>query len=130
MHAVNRKRNRAVTVRMNEAEYADLQNRVKESGLTQQSYIIGAVSGSTIMPAEAIGALKDISMICAYNDRQLRGMATNINQIARIVNGQGIIPSEMELAEISTQIADFRKENEAVWQSIRSSIKKQSLTEP
>lgn len=130
MHAVNRKRNRAVTVRMNEAEYADLQNRVKESGLTQQSYIIGAVSGATIMPAEAIGALKDISMICADNDRQLRGMATNINQIARIVNCQGIIPSEMELAEISTLIADFRKENEAVWQSIRSSIKKQSLTEP
>ena len=130
MHAVNRKRNRAVTVRMNEAEYADLQNRVKESGLSQQSYIIGAVSGATIMPAEGIGALKDLSMICADNDRQLRGMANNINQIARIVNGQGIIPSEMELAEISTQIADFRKENEAVWQSIRSSIKKQSLTEP
>ena len=130
MHAVNRKRNRAVTVRMNEAEYADLQNRVKESGLTQQSYIIGAVSGATIMPAEGIGVLKNISMTCADKDRQLRGIATNVNQIARIVNGQGIIPSEKELTEILTQIIDFRKENEAVWKLIRSSIQKQSVMEP
>ena len=129
MNKVKRKRNKAVTIRMSETEYADFQKRVKESGLTQQSYIIGAVSGAAIIPAEGINTLKDISMICADNDRQLRGMANNINQIARIVNGQGIIPSEKELAEILVQIGDFRKENEAVWQSIRSSIQKQTVME-
>ena len=129
MNKVKRKRNKAVTIRMSETEYADLQKRVKESGLTQQSYIIGAVSGSAIIPAEGINALKDISMICADNDRQLRGMANNVNQIARIVNGQGIIPSEKKLTEILAQIGDFRKENEAVWQSIRSSIQKKTVME-
>ena len=50
MKKVKRRRNKAVTVRMNETEYADFQNKVKESGLSQQAYIISAVRGATITP--------------------------------------------------------------------------------
>ena len=54
MKKVKRRRNKAVTVRMNETEYADFQNKVEESGLSQQAYIISAVRGATITPSDEI----------------------------------------------------------------------------
>ncbi len=61
MKKVKRRRNKAVTVRMNETEYADFQNKVEESGLSQQAYIISAVRGATITPSDEIAVLKEIS---------------------------------------------------------------------
>ena len=40
----NRTHNNTITFRMNDAEYADLQSKVNESGLTQQSYIITSIT--------------------------------------------------------------------------------------
>lgn len=129
MQKVKRKRNRAVTIRMNEAEYTDFQNKVDESGLTQQAYIISAVRGATITPSDEIAVLKDISKTFADFERQVRGLGTNINQMAHVANGQGILPTEDSLLTISEQITNMRKESEELWQSIRSSINQQKVTE-
>ena len=43
-----RKRNYTVTIRMNKAEYDLLQNKVKESGQTQQAVVIHAIAGLKI----------------------------------------------------------------------------------
>ncbi len=129
MQKVKRKRNRAVTIRMNESEYTDFQNKVTESGLTQQAYIISAVRGATITPSDEIAVLKDISKTFADFERQIRGLGTNINQMAHVANGQGALPTESSLATISEQITTIRKESEALWQSIRSSINQQKATE-
>lgn len=124
-----RRRNKAVTIRMSEAEYDDLQNKVKESGLSQQAYVINAIHGSTITSAEEIDALKEFSRIFADQDRQMRGMATNVNQMARVANGQGLLPTATKLDEISDQIFDYRKEHDKAWLSIRSSISPLKITE-
>lgn len=123
-----RRRNKAVTIRMSEAEYDDLQNKVKESGLSQQAYVINAIHGSTITSAEEIDALKEFSRIFADQDRQMRGMATNVNQMARVANGQGLLPTATKLDEISDQIFDYRKEHDKAWLSIRSSISPLKIT--
>ena len=128
MRKVKRRRNKAVTVRMNESEYADFQDKVNESGLSQQAYIISAVRGATITPSDEITVLKDISNTFANLERQLRGLATNVNQMAHIANGQGAIPTEEELERLSAQLGNYRKESEDVWQSIRSSINQQKVT--
>ena len=122
MHKANRKRNKSITMRMSESEYSDLQARVTGSGLSQQAYIISAVRGATITPSDEIAALKEISRIFAEFVKQLRGMGTNLNQMAHVANGQGYLPGENILAELSDQIGSMRKEGEDVWQSIRSSI--------
>ncbi len=129
MQKVKRKRNRSVTIRMNESEYTDFQNKVTESGLTQQAYIISAVRGATITPSDEIAVLKDISKTFADFERQIRGLGTNINQIAHVANGQGALPIESSLATISEQITTIRKESEELWQSIRSSINQQKASE-
>ena len=122
MSNAKRKRNRAVTVRMNDCEYDRLQKKVSESGLSQQAYIIGAVCNAKITSSDEVAVLKDLSRLFADHERQVRGMATNINQMAKVANSQGSVAGEEELERISGQISDLRKESEEIWQSIRSSI--------
>ena len=129
MKKVKRRRNKAVTVRMNETEYADFQNKVEESGLSQQAYIISAVRGATITPSDEIAVLKEISKTFADFEKQVRGLGTNVNQMARVANGQGYLPGEEALARLSDQLGNMRKESEEIWQSIRLSINQQKATE-
>ena len=129
MKKVKRRRNKAVTVRMNETEYADFQNKVEESGLSQQTYIISAVRGATITPSDEIAVLKEISKTFADFEKQVRGLGTNVNQMAHVANGQGHLPSEETLTRLSSQIGKLRKESEEIWQSIRSSINQPKATE-
>ena len=129
MKKVKRRRNKAVTVRMSKAEYADFQNRVEESGLSQQAFIISAVRGATITPSDEIAVLKEISKTFAEFVKQIRGMGTNLNQMAHVANGQGYLPGEESLLRLSDQVGNMRKEGEDVWQSIRSSINQQKATE-
>lgn len=128
MNKVNRRRNRAVTIRMNETEYTDFMKRVDESGLSQQSYFINAVRGAVITPSDEIAALKEISKTFADLEQQLRGLATNVNQMAHVANGRGELPTENDLDLLSDQLAGYRWESESLWQSIRLLINQQKPT--
>lgn len=128
MRKTRRRRNKAVTVRMNDEEYAVLQTKVDESGLTQQAYIISAVIEGTITSSDEIAVLKDISKTFADLEKQLRGLATNVNQMAHIANGYGVLPAVNDLERLSAQLENYRKESEQIWQSIRSLINQQKVT--
>ena len=119
---IKRKRNKTVTIRMNDAEYDALQEKIKESGLTQQSYIINAIRDSNITSAKELEVIKDISRNFADQDRQLRGIATNINQMAHVANGQGLLPTVEKMDEIADMILEFRKEDDNRWRLIRQSV--------
>ena len=122
MGEVKRKRNRSVTIRMNDSEYSDFKNRVKESGLTEQSYVIDAIQKAKITSNDEIVVLKNISKTFSEYVKQVRGIATNINQMARVANSQGFLPRRNTLNQLSKDINDIRKDGEQVWQLIRSSI--------
>ena len=126
---VKRKRNKAVTIRMSDSEYETLQDKVDESGLSQQAYIISSIKGSTITSSDEIAVQKDISKSFADLVKQLRGLATNVNQTAHVANGQGILPTTTELIKASDEISHYRKECEELWLLIRSSINQQNRTE-
>ena len=78
-----RKRNYTVTIRMNKAEYDLLQSKVKESGQTQQAVVLHAIADLKIESAEEVEELKKLNQMLAETLSQLRGAATNINQITR-----------------------------------------------
>lgn len=124
----NRKRSIAVTFRMTADEYAVLQNNVENSGLTQQAYIINAIKEIPIVPSEEIAVQKEISQTFANLERQLRGLATNVNQMAYVANGQGYLPTRQVLLDTSEQIGEYRKESEKILQSIRLLISQQNHT--
>lgn len=118
-----RRRNKNVSVRMTEDEYAALAMRVAESGQTQQSFIINAVLGAKVSGREEVLELQKLSGEFADTNRQLRGMATNINQMAHVANGYGQMKLHRELL-------GFRKECDATWRLIRQSISLQKVMEP
>ena len=124
-----RKRNYTVTIRMNKAEYDLLQNKVKESGQTQQAVVIHAIAGVKIASAEEVEELKTLNQILAEILSQLRGAATNLNQIARKLNTDGVMPIEEVLYYLNRNILNYRKESEKIWQPIRRLISGQILME-
>lgn len=56
---------------MSEDEYKTLQDKVDESGLSQQAYIISAIKGATITPSNEIEVQKEISKTFAELVKQL-----------------------------------------------------------
>ena len=123
-----RKRNKSVTVRMTADEYNTLQNKVDDSGLTQQAYIINAIKDATITSSDEVAVQKEISQTFADLVKQLRGLATNVNQMAHVANGQGNLPTAQELVNTSLEISNYRKECEDIWLLIRSLINQQNHT--
>ena len=125
-----RRRNKNVAVRMTEDEYAAFMLRVAESGQTQQSFIINSVLGAKISGREEVKELQKLSSQFADTNRQLRGMATNINQMAHVANGYGQIPQQAQLEQLYQELQEFRKECDANWRLIRQSISLQKVMEP
>lgn len=120
-----RKRNKAITIRMTEEEYALLCSKLKQTGVSQQAYIISAIKNVSVIPSDQLAVMKEISATFASLEQQLRGMATNINQMARIANSRNYAPGIRVLEKISREIAGYRKDSEEIWQSIRSLIAQQ-----
>ena len=123
-----RNRKNIVSIRMNDEEYDLLKAKVKEAGVTQQSFIINAIIGATIASADEVKVQKEISRSLSDLVHQLRGLATNVNQIAHIANGQGVLPPLNELLRIHDEISNIRTESDEIWLSIRSSINSQRAT--
>ncbi len=117
-----RKRNYTVTIRMNKAEYDLLQSKVKESGRTQQEVVIKAIADLKIASAEEVEELKKLNQMFADILCQLRGATININQIARKLNTDGLLPNDNVLYFLNKNILKYRKESERIWLLIRRLI--------
>lgn len=123
-----RSRKNIVSIRMNDAEYDMLKAKVKEAGISQQSFIINAISGAAVTSADEVNVQKEISRSLSDLVRQIRGLAANVNQLARTANRQGVLPTLDVLAKIHEEIKNYRKECNDIWLSIRSSINRQRAT--
>ena len=110
-----RKRNHTVTIRMNNEEYNLLQNKVKESGRTQQEVVIKAIADLKIASTEEVEELKRLNQMFADILSQLRGATTNINQIARKLHTDGEVPNDSTLYFLNKNILKYRKESEKIW---------------
>lgn len=123
-----RKRNHTVTIRMNDSEYEEFSKRVEQSGQTKQSYLLNAVLGAMILPAEEVRELKQLNQLMAEENNQLRAIGVNVNQLTRFTNRVGIAPQYRELYEILELLKKDREEREKLWQSIRQLLTRQKAT--
>lgn len=123
-----RKRNHTVTIRMSDSEYCDFYKKVEQSGQTKQSYLLNAVLGATILPAEEIQELKRLNQLMAEENNQLRAIGVNVNQLTKFTNQVGIAPQYRELYEILELLKKDRKERESIWQLTRQLLTRQKAT--
>ena len=117
-----RKRNHPINFRLTEEEYKLLSAKKDASGQTLQTFIINASLYGRIPSAEEISEMQKKNKLLEDIDKQLRGMGTNLNQMAHVANGQGMIPTAEELVRISNEVHQIKSEVKEEWQSTRRSI--------
>lgn len=106
-----------VSFKLSEADYKKLEQDAKQSGVDRSKYLRALVQG-------AGGIDKDFPMDRANLIRQITGIATNVNQIAKYANSQGVIFfSEMDKLQVLLQeIKQLLKEVLEVWRLRKFSI--------
>ena len=122
-----RNRNKIVSTRYSDEEYKMLQKKIKESGQTKQAYIINATLNGKVPTANDVKEMKELSKLLSDIDKQLRGIGTNINQMAHVANGKGVLPAADTLAGIDKNIKLMKREASDIWLLTRQLIGRQSL---
>ena len=120
-----RKRNNTVTVRVNDEELKVINERISLSGMTKQSYLINALMGAKTVSKEEVALWKDVNARIADIQLKLRGIGTNINQMAHRANAENVLSLEQRLIEIGATVEAVRRECEEPWRSLRYLIAQQ-----
>lgn len=105
-----------VSFKLSEMDYRKLERNVKQSGVDRSKYLRALVQGAGEID-------KEFPTDRANLIRQITGIATNVNQIAKYANSQGAIYfSEMDKLQVLLQeIKQLLKEMLEVWRLRKSS---------
>ena len=106
-----------VSFKLSEADYRKLEQDAKEAGVDRSKYLRALVQGAS-------GIDKEFPVDRANLIRQITGIATNVNQIAKHANSQGVIYfSEMDKLQVLLQeIKQLLKEVLELWRLRKYSI--------
>lgn len=111
-----RKRNIEVKFRVTEQEYDTLMKKVKESGLSRNAFLVRTIKGQKIYPVKNLHELNEkVDSLLV----QVRGMATNINQVAKIANKRKDIPAYEYLSFLKIAVQTISTDVQTVFTSIR-----------
>lgn len=142
----HRLRNHQALVRFTDEEWDNLQSKLAVSQQTLQAYALNALLHSRISTASEVQEIQIISHHFGDANQQLRGVCSNLNQMAKALNRlnrimetqtvsqqqflslAGLIPTRPELDNCMLTIQNWRKEMEIPWQSLRQYLARQRPT--
>lgn len=104
---MNKSRPKQLSFRVSEKEWELLQQKISESGKTQQDFILSCVLGKEITNTDGI---KEIVP-------ELKRQGANLNQLVKKLNERGFIDYKKELPETLGEVR-------AVWQLLRQYLQK------
>ena len=104
---------------MNKEEHEALLQIIKVTGQSMRAVITKAVIGMPLIPAEVITKVQNINLKMSEQYRQLRGMPTNINQLARVANKYQCPVDIVELERIKENLHLMREEMDDTWRLLR-----------
>ena len=113
------KRRKEIKLRLTDKEFAALADMVKQSGLSRNAFLVRMIKQETIYPVDTLN--KTNEMLAALL-AQLRGMATNMNQIAKIANSRQEVPSMNYLRYILAAVQNLKEESQPVFTSLREAL--------
>ena len=113
------KRRKEIKLRLTEQEFAALTDMVKQSGLSRNAFLVRMIKQQTIYPVDKLS--KTNEMLAALL-AQLRGMATNMNQIAKIANTRKEVPAMNYLRYILAAVQNLKEESQPVFTSLREAL--------
>ena len=113
------KRKKEIKLRLTDKEFAALTDMVKQSGLSRNAFLVRMIKQQTIYPVDTLS--KTNEMLAALL-AQLRGMATNMNQIAKIANTRKEVPAMNYLRYILAAVQNLKEESQPVFTSVREAL--------
>lgn len=114
-----RRRDIPIKIYMNTTEYEALRKMKNETGQSMRAVITKAIMGMPLIPAEVITKVHNINLKISEQYRQLRGMATNINQLARVANKYQCPADILELERIKEELHLMREELDDTWRLLK-----------
>lgn len=111
-----RKRPIEIKFRVSEKELKMLQEQLEVSGLNRNEYLVRLICNVPILPKAELALInKELNT----HSQQLRGMATNINQIAKIANTYHLLPSTAQIEFVRMDIYQLREQLQEIWMKVR-----------
>lgn len=98
----NKSRPKQLSFRVSEEEWELLQQKISESGMNQQRYILSCGLGKKVVNTDGIIAIMP----------ELRRQGVNLNQIAQRLNERGYIDYKKELSTVLNEVNN-------VWQLLK-----------
>ena len=116
---MGRKRPIELKFRLSEEEYKMLQRKLAEAGMNRNSFLVRLISDVTIFPKEQ---LIQLNQECTMMSRLLRGIATNINQIAKAANISKVVPSAALLVDMYQDVLTLKHNLQPLWEEVRKTL--------
>lgn len=116
---IMRKRPIEVKFRLSEEEYQLLQRRLIEAGMNRNAFLVQLITGVQIYPRDK---LMELSVQYQIMNRLIRGIGTNINQIARIANSTKAVPSAALLVDMYQDVQVIQNNLQPLWEEARKTV--------
>lgn len=116
---MGRKRPIECKFRLSKEEYELLQRSLAEAGMNRNAYLVRLLSGATIFPKDQMIQLNQQYVMM---NRLLRGISTNINQIAKVANTTRAAPSAALLADMYQDVQTLRHNLQPLWDETRDAL--------
>lgn len=114
-----RKRPIELKFRLSYDEYNLLQSKLKEAGMNRNSFLVHLITGAQIFPRDQLIAL---NLEFHIMNRLVRGIATNINQIAKLANTNRAAPSARLLVDLAQDIRVLQNNLIPLWDEVRKHL--------
>jgi hypothetical protein len=116
---MGRRRPIELKFRLSKEEYELLQKQLADAGTNRNAYLIRLITGATIFPKDQ---LIQLNLEYSMMNRLLRGISTNINQIAKVANTNHATPSAALLADMYQDVQTLRNNLGPLWDKTRETL--------
>ena len=114
-----RKRPIEIKFRLSEEEYQLLQRKLADAGMNRNSFMVQLIQETQIQPREQLMALNVQYQIM---NRLIRGIGTNINQLARVANSTNAAPSAKLLVDMYQDVQVMQRNLQPLWEETRKRL--------
>ena len=94
-----------------------------KTGLNKRQFVMNAIADKPFVTSEYINELKKLNVLIDKFNELIKKEGININQMARIANTNGDLPTMGELEKIAEEISKIHKGAEKLWQYTRSCLR-------
>lgn len=116
---MGRKRPIELKFRLSEEEYKLLQTKLSCAGMNRNAFLVRLISDATIFPREEMIRLNQEYVTM---NRLLRGIGTNINQVAKVANSSKSTPSANVLFDMYQDVQTMKHNLQPLWNETRSAL--------